>query len=330
MLTHQKHWCIPTSLVYSQWAIPWLTVSFLGQHFLQCNEQELWFLCSAWWLHLACSCGRLGLCWLQSGQNQFKICKSKAKPGHFCGPSKTAQCRFCVKGIKTHLRVNWSRTLEKMAKAVMWHSQCHVSKQGSVGIKLYRYYFSHCSCVLHQLKDILGTAGEPLCIQTQGLCTLWGCVTLGAWGGPKLVLLAGVVEEAENHLCNGWFLLGAFALECGICVLLWHSEVLRMISFPEITQIGNVLKGYWLRFMVRVCLSVLRICSLILSILYPLLAEVLKSSEFFPLISVGASPYSFELSSTWIGISNLTVFWNRRKGFRISASEWDAAIFLII
>lgn len=26
--------------------LPWLTVSFLGQHFLQCNEQELlWFLC---------------------------------------------------------------------------------------------------------------------------------------------------------------------------------------------------------------------------------------------------------------------------------------------
>lgn len=26
--------------------VPWLTVSFLGQHFLQCNEQEhLWFLC---------------------------------------------------------------------------------------------------------------------------------------------------------------------------------------------------------------------------------------------------------------------------------------------
>lgn len=70
-----------------------------------------------------------------------------------------------------------------------------------------------------------------------------------------------------------------------------------MISFPEITQIGNVLKGCWFRFMVRVCLSVLGIFSLILNILYRLLIEVLvKSSEFFPPISVRASPHSFELS----------------------------------
>lgn len=81
----------------------------------------------------------------------------------------------------------------------MWHSLCHVSELGCVCINLYRYYFSHSSCVLHQLNDILGTAGGPLCIQTQGPCTLWGCVSLGVWGGPKLVLLAGAVEEAENH-----------------------------------------------------------------------------------------------------------------------------------
>lgn len=96
-------------------------------------------------------------------------------------------------------------------------------------------------------------------------------------------------------------MLGVFALERAICVLLvlWPLEVLRMISFPDITQIGNALKGYWFRFMVRVCLSVLSICSLILSILYPLSVEVLvKSSGFFPLISVVANPYSFDLFST--------------------------------
>lgn len=146
-----------------------------------------------------------GPCWwqktVQSGQNQFRISKPESKPTHFCGPSKTAQCRFYVKWIKTHLRANRSRTLERMEKeVVMWHSLWHVPKLGCVCIKLHRYYFLHSRCVLHQLKDILGKAGgSQVCIQTRGPCTLWGCASHGARGGPRVVLLAGVAEGAEKH-----------------------------------------------------------------------------------------------------------------------------------
>lgn len=66
--------------------------------------------------------------------------------------------------------------LEKMEKVVMWYSLCHVSKLGSVYMKLYRYYFSHSNCVLHQLKAILGTAvySDLRSLHTVGLCQSWG------------------------------------------------------------------------------------------------------------------------------------------------------------
>lgn len=66
--------------------------------------------------------------------------------------------------------------LEEMEKVVMWYSLCHVSKLGCVYMKLYRYYFSHSNCVLHQLKDVLGTDvySDLRSLHTVGLCQSWG------------------------------------------------------------------------------------------------------------------------------------------------------------
>lgn len=131
-----------------------------------------------------------------------------------------------------------------------------------------------------------------------GAVSVWGTGSSQAGAAP------GEAEEQrasshEHFHGKGWFLLGGFAFECAICILLvlWPLEVLRKISFPEITQIGDVLEvaalGLWLGC---ACLSYV-IFALLLNFLYPLLIEVLvKSNELFSLISVWASPYSFDLS----------------------------------